>query len=282
MIIDLIQPINLNATLLSGQAFRWKHESPWFHGVIGTTEVKLRALSNIKIEFYSEPDTESNFINLLLDYLGFSYDINQIYVSLSKDKSVAESINKYHGMRILRQDPWECMISFICSSASNIKRISNNIESLCNKFGKPISNGPDSRKTFPSSEILAQTTTQELRDLGLGYRANYVHSAALTVSKMSKSLVSFRNESYDECLQFLTQIEGIGDKIANCILLFALDKPNAFPVDVWIDRVLRESHFKNKKPKSKIQMRCWSQEYFGAYAGFANHYLFHLRRTSNV
>jgi len=282
LIIDLIQPINLKATLLSGQAFRWKHQSAWFHGVIGNTQIKLRELSNLKIEFYCEPDTESNFINLLLDYLGFNYDINQIYASLSKDKSVEESINKYRGMRILRQDPWECMISFICSSASNIKRISNNIESICNEFGKPISNGPDSRKTFPSPEILAQATAQQLRDLGLGYRADYVHSAALTVSQMSKSLISFRNESYEECLQFLTQIEGIGDKIANCILLFALDKPNAFPVDVWIDRVLRESHFKTKKTKSKIQMRYWSQEYFGTYAGFANHYLFHSRRINDI
>ena len=282
MIIDLIQPINLNATLLSGQAFRWKYKSGWFDGVIGNTEIKLRELSNTKVEFSSEPDDESSFTPLLLDYLGYNYDINKIYLSISKDKSVAKSIQQYHGMRILRQDPWECMISFICSSASNIKRITRNIEAICEHFGKPISSHASSRKAFPSAHVLAEVTTEELRKLGLGYRADYIQSAALTVSKMRKHLLSYRKESYEDCLSFLTQIEGIGDKIANCILLFALDKPNAFPIDVWIDRVLRESYFETKSKMSKIHMRFWSQQYFGPYAGFANHYLFHSRRKNNA
>ena len=98
MIIDLIQPINLKATLLSGQAFRWKHQSAWFHGVIGNTQIKLRELSNLKVEFYCEPDTESNFINLLLDYLGFNYDINQLLDS-DRAKELIKYIDNYsHGL----------------------------------------------------------------------------------------------------------------------------------------------------------------------------------------
>ena len=282
MIIDLIQPINLNATLLSGQAFRWKYKSGWFDGVIGNTQIKLQELSNTKIQFSSEPDEESIFTPLLLDYLGYNYDINEIYLSISKDKSITESIQQYHGMRILRQDPWECMISFICSSASNIKRIANNIEAICENFGNPILSHANSRKAFPSAQVLAGVTTEELRKLGLGYRADYIQSAALTVLKMRKHLLSYRKESYEDCLSFLTQIEGIGDKIANCILLFSLDKPNAFPIDVWIDRVLRESYFATKSKMSKTHMRLWSQQYFGPYAGFANHYLFHSRRKNNA
>ena len=282
MILDLIEPINLRATLLSGQAFRWKYKSGWFDGVIANTEIKLREISNIKIEFWCEPDNEVAFTPLLLDYLGYQYNINEIYLSLSKDRSVAESIKQYHGMRILRQDPWECLISFICSSASNIKRITKNIEAICDKFGQPISNDTNSRKSFPSIEVLSKVTTEELRNLGLGYRAAYIHSAALTVSKMSKHLLSYRNESYEDCLSFLTKIDGVGDKVANCILLFSLDKLNAFPIDVWIDRVLQESYFQTQTKMSKIQMRQWSQQYFGQYAGFANHYLFHSRRKNNI
>ena len=282
MILDLIEPINLHATLSSGQAFRWRYKSSWFDGVIGATGIRLREISDTKIEFYCEPDKEEHFTSSLLDYLGYQYNMNEIYSSLSKDKSVAESINQYRGMRILRQDPWECMISFICSSASNIKRISKNIEAICDKFGNPISNGKNSRKAFPSPEILSEVTSEEFRKLGLGYRANYIQSAALTVSKMEKQLDSYRKESYEDCLNFLTNIDGIGDKIANCILLFSLDKPHAFPVDVWIDRVLRESYFKKPTKISKINMRHWSQEHFGEYAGFANHYLFHSRRKNNL
>ena len=282
MILELIEPINLRATLLSGQAFRWKYKSGWFDGVIGDTGIRLREISDMKIEFYCEPDKEEHFTKQLLDYLGYQYNINEIYLSLSKDKSVANAIKQYHGMRILKQDPWECMISFICSSASNIKRITNNIEAICDKFGNPISNDTNSRKTFPSAQILSNVTSEELRNLGLGYRADYVRSAALTVSKMKKQLFYYRKESYDDCLNFLTTINGIGDKIANCILLFSLDKPHAFPVDVWIDRVLRESYFETQTKMSKIDMRRWSQQYFGEYAGFANHYLFHSRRKNNI
>ena len=276
MIMRIDQPLDLKSTLLSGQAFRWRREGPWFHGVAFGNIVKVRRVDG-GIELMSAPDDERIVEPLLRDYLGLGVDLGSIYAAISVDERLTASIERHGGMRILRQDPWECLISFICSSASNIPRITRNVESICATFGRPIRMGGLVRHAFPSPAELARGDAVTLRELGLGYRAEYISSTSRAVARGEIDLMPLREDSYDEALDALTALDGVGDKVANCVLLFSLDKPDAFPVDVWVERALQEWYLDGRKLSLK-SMRLWARDHFGPYAGYANHYLFHDRR----
>ena len=270
--------IDLSTTLQSGQTFRWKLENDWFHNVIFNNLIKIRQKSD-HIEFYSYPDQETKILPLLTDYLGLNNDLDKIYASISTDSNIKSAIKEYRGMQILRQDPWECLVSFICSSASNIPRISRNIENICNNFGTSLKFGSIERNSFPSPEALAKAGENKLRMLGLGYRASYLANTARIISTGSLNLMDLRKSSYQDALNSLVLLDGVGDKVANCIMLFSLDKPNAFPVDVWIQRALQEWYLGDQDKKiSPKNMRIWAHSYFGDYAGYANQYLFQHRR----
>ena len=182
-------------------------------------------------------------------------------------------------MRVLRQEPWECLVSFICSANNNIPRITRNVGDIASAFGSPILDGTSCPNAFPTADRLAEAGEPALRELGLGFRARYVAAAAERVARSQIDLFGLREASYQEALDALMELPGVGDKIANCVLLFSLDKLEAFPVDVWIDRALREWYFTDSKAQvTRGYMRAWAQERFGRYAGYANQYLFHQRR----
>ena len=273
--------MDLAATLLSGQAFRWQRDGKWFTGVVLDNLVRIRQTS-AGMEFCCAPDDESILAPLLTDYLGLSADLDRIYASVAQGLRLKSAIERYWGMRILRQDPWECLMSFICSSNSNIPRISRNVESICSSFGRPLALGDISRSTFPTPATLAEAGEPSLRSLGLGYRAGYLEATSRDIADGKVDLMALREDSYEAALESLTSLAGVGDKVANCVLLFSLDKPEAFPIDVWVHRALREWYFDGReKPLPAKRMRLWAQEHFGRYAGYANQYLFHDRRLLN-
>ena len=251
------------------------------------------------VEFFCAPDDEANLSPLLQDYLRLRDDHVAIHGSIRRDEQAGEAIDRYAGMRLLRQDPWECLVSFICSATNNIQRISANVEATCESFGSPVSLEGQTRHTFPGPSELAAAGETRLFELGLGFRAKYVASAAKTVADGQIDLFALREASYDEALNKLTALPGVGDKVANCVMLFSLDKLEAFPVDVWIGRALLEWYTRNAvveeiaeglarrlrgnpravlSERDKLAMRPWAQEYFGPYAGYANQYLFHKSR----
>jgi N-glycosylase/DNA lyase len=278
MLIQISQPFDLFSTLNSGQSFRWEKQGEWVFGVVFENIVKIKEVRQ-GVEFFSSPDDEDTLMPLVMDYLGLSTDIYSIYESISIDRRIESAIDRYRGMRLLRQDPWECLISFICSSASNIKRISRNVESICDSYGTTIRLGNYHRNTFPTPVQLSQSEASDLRELGLGYRADFITATARTVANGDIDLFSLREESYQESLDCLTSLDGVGDKVANCVMLFSLDKYDAFPVDVWINRVLHEWYLDGGQKKMSLpKLRSWAQHHFGPYAGYANHYLFHSRR----
>lgn len=279
MIIPFAKPLDLASILESGQAFRWRKDSGWFVGVIFNNIVKIRQTVE-GMEFACGSDDESVIEPLVRDYLRLHDDLDAIYDVLSFDKRIAAGASLYPGMRILRQEPWECLVSFICSANSNIPRISKNVEDMASSFGKPLQLGNHIRSTFPTPLELAEAGEQKLRELGLGFRAKYVAAVAKIAANGGLDLFALREAAYDEALDALVALPGVGDKVANCVLLFCLDKLEAFPVDVWIDRALREWYaddIGNAKITRKA-MRPWAQRYFGRYAGYANQYLFHQRR----
>ena len=274
------QPFDLKTTLFSGQVFRWRKQDPWYEGVIFGQIVRVREVEGGIAFVTTDDDVEVN-ASRLRDYFSLDVDLAEVYSALSRDRGLREALDRYRGMRVLRQDPWETTLSFLCAQNSNVLRITRNVEDMCRSFGRPISLNGHTRHTYPTPEALAGAGEGALRELGLGYRARYIASAAERVARGEIDLAALRDASYDDALETLMTLDGVGDKVANCIMLFCMDKPQAFPVDTHILQVLRERYPRARRVKSTDirRVRAWAQEYFAPYAGYANHYLFHSRRV---
>ncbi len=277
-------PMALAETLESGQAFRWRRISPGepddhYEGVIFGNLVRVRQVGG-DILFNSAPDPESALKPILEDYLGLNHDLESIYAEIRWDEQVGNAIDEYPGMRILRQDPWECLVAFICSANNNIPRISQNVEDIASAFGPPIHGADTDRRAFPSSDVIVEAGEDALRELRLGFRAKYIAASAERVANADIDLFALREAPYDEALAEIVTLAGVADKVGNCVLMMSMDKLEAFPVDVWIDRALREWYFSESESKSmpRTRMREWAQRRFGRYAGYANQYLFQSRR----
>ena len=222
------------------------------------------------------------------EYLRLDDDLPAIYDSITWDANVSSQVQRYPGLRVLRQEPWECLVAYICSANSNIETIHLNMERLSNEFGSLLTlANPDGatsgvstfrRHTFPSPADLAEAGEGELRRLKLGFRAPYVHQAAVAVLEGRLDLQRLIRAPYGDTKAELMALRGIGDKIADCIALMSLEKMEAFPIDVWVRRALADWYFPGQKTPTNRTLLPWAQEYFGRYAGYANQYLFHGRR----
>ena len=285
MIISFDGPMDLPNTIKSGQAFRWRQDGKeteaaeaWFSGVVFDSIVTIRHVRG-GIEIRCATGEAEEVAPLLRNYLRLNDPLDDICRSIDLDEHIRSAMTRYSGMRLLRQDPWECLVSFICSATSNIRRISGNVEEMASHFGRRLANGGDARHAFPRPGELAEAGEQRLRDLGLGFRAKYLAPVARMVADGEVDLFALREADYSDGLETLTSLPGVGDKVANCVLLFSLDKLEAFPVDVWVRRALQEWYDVDRKKKlSDVDQRRWAQDYFGSYAGYANQYLFHSRR----
>ena len=299
MLLKLDGPLDLESTLHSGQAFRWRRSEGWHHGVLGRSAVHLRVTGD-RLECRTDEMPEEKVGPALTEYLGLEEDLEAIYNSIRIDEAVGEAIDRFRGMRILRQDPWECLATFICTANSNVARVRGNIEDIAALCGDPIDDG---QFAFPTAEGLASVGPEALRAVGLGYRAEYLHGAAVAVAEGRVNPWALRQASYEQALAALMGVPGVGDKVANCVMLFSLNKPEAFPVDVWIHRALEEIYpaeirsFRRRlmrsrgpgRPRpgrradgaiiSRERLGEWGRMHFGSRAGWANHYLFHARRT---
>jgi N-glycosylase/DNA lyase len=214
----------------------------------------------------------------LQSYFRLDDDINAIYGEISQDKRVADMVARYPGLRVLRQEPWECLIAFICSANSNIPRIAQNMEKLASHYGSPIALDGAVRHAFPTPVQLAEAGEMELRALGLGFRAPYVAQAALLVANGELDLDWLVRLPYADAKVRLMECPGVGPKVADCVLVFSLEKLEAFPIDVWVRRALGEWYFPGQKvPPDRVLLE-WAQHHFGRYAGYAQQYLFHGRR----
>ena len=210
-------------------------------------------------------------------YLRMDDDLEAIYSCIDTDPRMHGAIAEYRGLRLLRQDPWECLVSFICSANSNIPRISATMESLAQNYGQPLTLGDYVDYSFPSPDKLAEAGEAALRDLKLGFRAKYVAKAAERVALGEVKLEPLRYLPYQEAKDVLTSLPGVGDKVADCVLLFSLDKLDACPIDRWVRRAMEEWYLDGAKLNYK-SIRAWSLEKWGGYAGYAQQYLFHQKR----
>ncbi len=276
------RPIDLEASLMGGQAHRWRREDaetePWFSGVLQGNLLRLRQAAPERVEFHSAPGPEASAVPLLQSYFRLDDDLDRIHAQICHDRRVAGMVSLYPGLRILRQDPWECLVAYICSANSNIRRIHQTLERISDRFGTPIELYGAARCAFPTPARLAAAGEPELRRLGLGFRAPYVERAAREVAEGRLDLNALVRAPYPQAKERLLECYGIGSKIADCIAVFSLEKLEAFPIDVWVRRALGEWYFPGGKTPPDRELLAWAQNYFGSYAGYAQQYLFHGRR----
>ena len=278
MELNTDQPLDLAASLESGQAHRWEREGQWYRGVVRGNVIKLRQTARC-IEFRGGPRSEASLLPLLHSYFRLDDDISAIYAEIGRDGKVADMIARFPGLRLLRIEPWECVVSFICSANSNLRRIHQSMERLSECYGTPIQFDGRVWHAFPTPEELAEAGEVGLRRLGLGFRAPYVAQTSLMVLEGKLDLAALARMPYPEARAGLMECPGIGPKVADCICLFSLDKPEAFPVDVWVRRALAEWYFQDRKVPLDRVLREWAQEHFGYFGGYSQQYLFHGRRV---
>lgn len=264
--------LNLKDTLLCGQAFRWRKRDGAFYGVVEGNVIKIYETRRGNI--YLESSGKFNYRH----YFRLDDPLDRIYERINTDIYMEQVIRLYYGMRLLRQPPFETMISYIISIASNIPRISRTVEEIARNYGEEIEFEERTYYSFPTAGELAGVGENELRKMGLGFRAAYVVEAVKALTSGKLDLETLRYTSYPVAKKILMSIKGIGDKVADCILLFSLDKLSAYPVDRWVRRVTGELYFGGKNPTS-LQIHRWAEDYFGEYAGYAQQYLFHYWRT---
>ena len=266
-------PLDLPTTLASGQCFRWRAaDNGAWTGVLGGDIVRLsRSADGVLIE--SAPTPPADLAEHIAAYLRLDDDLPAIHSRIRWDERVREGIDHYPGMRLMRQEPWETLAAFILSSTSNIPRIARTVELLADTFGEPRTLDGTTRNTFPRPEVLAEAGEERLRALGCGFRAPYLAQAAAAVADGTLALDALRGAGYADVLEALTALYGVGDKIADCAMLFSLERMEAFPADRWVRRVLVDLYGLPANV-SYAGVRTWAQERFGSDAGYANQYLF--------
>lgn len=264
-----------------GQCFRWrKIDDNKYIGVIknGVVEIEKATPNSICINYESYEADSQNFEEIIREYLDLNTNYTEIKKVISKDDlNLQKAIGYGEGIRILNQDPWEMLISFIISAANNIPRISKTIENISKKYGKEITFNGEKYYLFPTPEELSKATIEDLRALNLGFRDKYVYGATQMVCNGEIDLDAIVKMDYIDAKKELKKIAGVGDKVADCILLFSMKKYEAFPVDTWIKKVMSELYNESKDIK-KISL--FAEEKFGKNAGIAQQYLFYYMREN--
>ena len=272
------QPLDLGLTLKAGQAFRWQSDADgWWVGVISGQLVRIRQQEGDgDLEFECAPGPEGSVGELLHRYFRLDDPIAEIYRSISRNDAMAELVERYRGLRLLRQDPWECLVSYICSATNSVGRISESMENLSKRWGREVRLGDCVRHTFPTAMDLAGADEDELnREIkGIPILGSRVKAASQEVCDGNLDFTALsENLSGQDVVGELKTLNGVGDKIAHCVALFSLDKLDAFPVDRHIAEGLGRMGFSGSRKEA--------QDYFGAYAGYAGQFIFHDIRTQS-
>jgi len=284
-------PFDLDHTLRCGQSFRWKKLSGWWYGVVERKVVKIKQVRD-KLLFQTFPEgTEADFVK---NYFRLDDNLPHILSKINRDKNIGMAIQRFHGLRIIRQEPWECLISYICATNKNIPAIKNMVLNLSKWFGREIVFEGRDFYVFPRPSDLADADLKQLRTCKLGFRAERVLETSRIVRNKELDFGTLRKMDYGKAKRKLLALPGVGHKVADCVLLFSLDKLETFPVDVWVKRTIL-NYYSNRFEESfveKISRRTsltsgeyekissFGKTYFGEYAGYAQEYLFALSRKA--
>ena len=272
-------------TVDSGQVFHWQKIGGGFAGMIEDLPVYaeqrgevLRVRVASASSRYPRNDAQ-NAHATISHYFALDHPLAEICRSFPTDPIMNAARDFCRGLRIIRQPKWECLATFICSSMKQVAHIRQISHALRNRLGDQREIDGRVVCTFPSAQRIARASEQQLRACALGYRARHLRATAQLVTTGECDLEAWSPLSDAELRKQLCALPGVGTKIANCVMLFGYERLRAFPIDVWIERVLRERYF----PRQKItahRLREFSETYFGEYGGYAQQYLFHHARTA--
>lgn len=264
-----------------GQCFRWNEELDGsYTGIFGHNVLNVKEEKDIVITGICDGNIE----DICKNYFDLDRNYEEIKETLSLiDDNMKESIKYGKGIRILNQDLWEMIISFIISANNNIPRIKGIIERMSAKYGQEIKFRGTSYYTFPTIDELSQASVKDLKDLGLGFRDRYVYETTKKIKEGKINLENLKQESTNEVRKQLLTLTGVGPKVADCIMLFStLKRFDVFPVDVWVRRVMNDLYIHNEDETkvNKKQIQEIARDKFGALEGIAQQYLFYWKRES--
>ncbi len=263
IIVSGVACLDLDLTLDCGQAFRWeKQEDGSYSGVAGGYFLNISKKENGDLIF-KDTDKDS-FDNFWVNYFDLDKNYQKICASLKQDKLLSSTIDEYYGIRILNQDSWEALCSFVISQQNNIKRIKLIIKRLCTAYGDDLGGG---NYTFPTAERLSELTVEDFEALGTGYRAKYLERLSKQVADGTIDLEKIKKLPLEQARKELLKIYGVGIKVANCALLYGMGFYECVPLDVWMKRVME--YYPDGFPKC-----------FEGIEGIAQQYLFHWARNN--
>ena len=273
--IQHLSDFNLQYTLESGQSFRWNRVDDAYYGVVESRILKIRQSDDTLIIDSSgnEPISRAH----LYHYFDLNRELASILAAVNVDAYIGQAINRFWGMRLLNQELWETIASFILSQNNNMGRIRSIIRTLSERFGSRLEFEEYADYTFPTSQVLVDAGVDEIFACGTGYRARYIWNAANNVASGELVLDALKRMDYAEAKHELMQLEGIGEKVADCICLFSLGHLIALPVDVWIKRIFETIYLRKRATAREIHE--FAKNYFGEFVGYAQQYLFHYAQS---
>jgi N-glycosylase/DNA lyase len=287
---------DLEMTLNSGQVFHWEKAGGGFVGTIGEFALYVEqhgGFLRAKMEGGAPAPPRSRgaakpgsqelappIVQLVAQYFALDHPLAEICEAFPNDPVMNAARDFCRGLRIIRQPKWECLATFICSSMKQVAHIRQISLALRNCFGDRRKIGGRVMYTFPSALRIARASENQLRECKLGYRAKNLRATAQLVSSGECDLELWSTLTDGDLRKNLCELPGVGVKIANCVMLFAYERLRAFPIDVWIERVLRQRYFPRRKKVTARQLREFSETYFGEHGGYAQQYLFHHVRTA--
>lgn len=252
--------VDLDSTLGCGQAHRWLRKNDAWEGVLGREIVVLKQTEN-GFECSGTSDRK-----MILNYFRNDDDLEKIYENISKDATVKSLVKKHYGLRILKQEPWECVATYLLATNANVKRIGQMVDSVCREFGDDLGG----RFSFPTPEQITDGE-ERIKNCKLGYREERFIQLARDVCDGLFNPYELEKMNYDECREALLQINGIGNKVADCIALFAYGHLDAFPIDARIEKTLKETYGQSG---SYAKLSAYAKKKFGKYAGYAQEFLY--------
>ena len=266
--------IDIDNSINSGQVFLWEKDGINWYGINGQDILKINENGAIK-----------SILNLKINFFRKNDNIQEIIRSISKDKTVKKAVKEYEGLRIFKQEPFQCMISFIISSNSNIQKIKNSLEKITKKFGTKVTIQNKEFFLFPKPEKIVNASINEIKTCGVGYRAPFIKEAAKMVILKKIDFTYLEKCDYQEAKKNICLVPGIGNKVADCIMLFSLNKLEAFPLDTWMIKILEKYYSNEFKIETKtITTKQYDilhekiVNYFGPYCGYAQQFLFKMER----
>lgn len=271
------QPFSLGLTLSCGQVFRWELlPDGWWNGIVGDRVIRIRQDENI----LSYEGARRPFIE---HYFSLDTNLPAITSSFDSDPFIHGAIGQCTGLRLIRQPPWECLISYICATNSNIPMIRKRIGNIAKKFGEPIESGSLTFYTFPEPAQLAGSCSSALSECRMGYRGPYVRKTACEIQDPEGWSDRIDSLPYEQARKELMRFQGVGPKAADCVLLFAFQKYESFPVDVWIRRIMRQHYLPSLETEKSLTtreydtIRTFAGDHFGKFCGYAQEYLYAAR-----